>query len=209
MKMIIKNRYGLKIAVLVEKAKIAKGLAFILHGLGGFKEQPHIEIFAQAFKDAGYTVLRYDATNSIGESGGQMEDATTTSYLHDLEDIIAWASQQAWYIEPFVLAGHSLGSLSSLLYAEKNPKKVKAIAPISSVISGELLIDAYNKDKGLVYMKKWEKTGRDIRKSESDPNNWYFLFLSLINCCFFLFYIPNKNCFGYFLQIFNTIYIRF
>ena len=28
-----------------------------MHGLSGFKEQPHIEAFAQAFKDKGFTVV--------------------------------------------------------------------------------------------------------------------------------------------------------
>lgn len=38
----IKNRKGQKIAVVVEKLEEQKGLAFVMHGLGGFKEQPHI-----------------------------------------------------------------------------------------------------------------------------------------------------------------------
>ena len=165
----IKNRHGLKIVTLLEKADQPKGLAIILHGLGGFKEQKHIETFAQAFKKAGYTVLRYDATNSFGESEGAYEDATVTSYYQDLEDVIKWAKEQDWYIEPFVLVGHSLGGICSILYAQKYSNQVKALAPISTVVSGTLRIEAHEKFLGKEHLENWRKTGWYESKSISKP----------------------------------------
>ncbi|MFA5925627.1 MAG: alpha/beta hydrolase [Parcubacteria group bacterium] len=135
-----------------------------MHGLGGFKEQPHIETFAQAFKEKHYTVIRFDTTNTFGESDGDYQDATTTNYYEDLEDVIKWAKAQVWYKEPFVLAGHSLGGICSALYAEKYPKKVKALAPISTVVSGELTLKTDRED-----VKNWEKTGWRISQSKSKP----------------------------------------
>jgi len=44
-KLFIKNRKGKDIAVVVEEDSQAKCLAFVMHGLGGFKEQPHIQTF--------------------------------------------------------------------------------------------------------------------------------------------------------------------
>ncbi|OGG87621.1 hypothetical protein A3B87_00700 [Candidatus Kuenenbacteria bacterium RIFCSPHIGHO2_02_FULL_39_13] len=44
-KVFIKNRKGQKISALIDESKNQKGLVFILHGLGGFKEQPHIQTF--------------------------------------------------------------------------------------------------------------------------------------------------------------------
>lgn len=38
MKTFIKNRNDKKIAVVVEENSNSKGLAFVMHGLGGFKE---------------------------------------------------------------------------------------------------------------------------------------------------------------------------
>lgn len=174
-KQTIKNRYGLKIVTQLEKADQPIGLAIVLHGLGGFKEQDHIEVFAQAFKDANYTVLRYDATHSFGESDGKYEEATTTGYYQDLEDVINWAKDQDWYMEPFVLAGHSLGGISILLYAEKYPEKVKALAPISSVISGDLMKEVYGDQ-----LESWQKKGYVERPSASKPGtikklNWSFV----------------------------------
>ena len=173
----IKNRHGLKIVTLLEKAESPQGLAIVLHGLGGFKEQDHIETFAQAFKDANYTVLRYDSTRAFGESEGKYEDATTTSYYEDLEEVVNLAKEQDWYIEPLILAGHSLGAMVSVLYAQKKPQEVKAIAPISVVISRKLLLEAFDNPE---YQKKWKKQGYIEEPSISRPGelkklNWSFM----------------------------------
>lgn len=164
-KIIIKNRKGQKIVVLLEKSSVHKGLVFVMHGLGGFKEQKHIQAFADSFKDKGFTVVRFDTTNTFGESDGKYEDATTTNYFEDLEDVIAWAKLQPWYKEPFYLAGHSLGGLSIILYAEKHPNEIKGLAPISTVISGKLSNEAHGRE----YFEDWKKTGWHEEKSESIP----------------------------------------
>jgi len=168
-KFIIKNRNGLKIIAQLEKAEQPKGLAIILHGLGGFKEQAHIEIFAPAFKEKNYTVLRFDATNSFNESEGKFEEATVTSHYQDLEDVIAWTKKQDWYIEPFVLVGHSLGGIAVLLYTLNFIKEVKAIAPISAVVSGKLRLEAHESFLGKEHIKKWQETGWYEYESFSKP----------------------------------------
>jgi len=108
-KSFIKNRKDQNIAVIIEKSENQKGLAFIMHALGATKEQPQIETFSKAFKDNNYTVIRFDTTNSCGESDGNYEDATITNYYEDLEDVIDRAKKQDFYKEPFILCGHSLG----------------------------------------------------------------------------------------------------
>lgn len=164
-KITIKNRKGQKIVVLLEKSQSQRGLVFVMHGLGGFKEQKHIQAFADSFKNKGFTVVRFDTTNTFGESDGKYEDATLTNYFEDLEDVVNWAKTQPWYKEPFYLAGHSLGSISILLYAEKYPNEIKGLAPISTVISGELSNEAHGK----AYVENWKKTGWLEEKSESIP----------------------------------------
>ncbi|MDP2736539.1 MAG: alpha/beta hydrolase [bacterium] len=164
-KLTIKNRKNQSIVVIVEQADKQKGLAFVMHGLGGFKEQPHIEIFAKAFRDNNYTVVRFDTTNSIGESDGKYEDATVTNYYEDLEDVIVWSKNQTWYEEPFCLSGHSLGGFSVAYYAINHGEKVKAIASISPLISGELSIKAHGKKE----IDEWKKTGWKIEESKSRP----------------------------------------
>lgn len=164
-KFFIKNRKAQKIAISVEENPHAKGLAFVMHGLGGFKEQEHIQTFANAFKENDYTVLRFDATNSFGQSKGQYENATIMNYYEDLEDVIEWSEKQDWYQEPFILVGHSLGRICIGLYAEKYAEKVKALAPVSAVVSGKLSVEAHSKE----FIKKWKRTGWRIKPNKSIP----------------------------------------
>jgi AICAR transformylase/IMP cyclohydrolase PurH len=91
-KLFIKNRKKQRIAVIVELNSQQKGLAFVMHGLSGFKEQPHVITVAEAFFERGFTIVRFDTTNTIGESDGKYEDATLTNYYQDLEDVIGWAA---------------------------------------------------------------------------------------------------------------------
>ncbi|HLC52352.1 MAG TPA: alpha/beta hydrolase [Candidatus Nanoarchaeia archaeon] len=174
-KTVIKNRTDSKIVVVVERAIDQNGLAFVMHGLGGFKEQSHIRTFIKAFKEKEFTVISFDTTNTFGESDGNYENATTTNYYEDLEDVIKWASGQKWYKEPFWLCGHSLGGISTALYAKKYPEKVKALAPISTVVSGQLSLETPKTKK---HLENWNKSGWRISKSQSKPGlikklNWH------------------------------------
>lgn len=164
-KLAIKNRHDQKLVVVVEEAVRPKGLAFVMHGLGGSKDEPHIQKIREAFSEAGYTVIAWDAANTFGESEGDYEQATVTNYYEDLEDVIEWAKQQVWYQEPFVLAGHSLGGIGTAWYAEKHREKIKALAPISTVVSGQLSIEAHGKEE----TDEWRTSGIREERSWSNP----------------------------------------
>ena len=163
-KLFIKNRKDQKLAVLLDETEDQTGLVFVMHGLGGFKEQPHLQTIGSAFKEKGFTVVYFDTTNTFGESDGTYEDATTTNYYEDLEDVIKWEAQQSWYQEPFVLAGHSLGGICITLFAEKYPKKVRSLAPISTVVSGKLSMKT---EKHRNNAGEWKRTGWRISKSNT------------------------------------------
>lgn len=167
-KFTIKNRKGLEIVGNILTPENPKGLSFLLHGLGGFKEQIHIEILADILFDNNYIVVNFDATNSIGESDGKYEDATMQNHYEDLVDVINWAKTQIWYKEPFVLAGHSLGGFAVAKYAEEFPNEVKAVFPYAAVFSGQDNLDASNKFQP-EELEEWKKTGWKIRTSNSKP----------------------------------------
>lgn len=161
-----KNRHGKTIIGNLAIAEEQRGIAFVLHGLAGFKEQEHIKVMAQSLHEHGYTVVNFDSTNGLGESYGGLEAVTATSNYEDLEDVIAWAHTQPWYSEPFILAGHSLGSMCVTLYAEQHPEKVKALAPISTAVSGKLLLNSPNMKQ---VRGAWEETRWFISDSKSRP----------------------------------------
>ena len=162
----IKNRKDQRIALIVEQPAQPIGLAFVMHGLGGFKEQPHIKAMAQVLLKNGYTTVRFDTSNSFGESDGQFENATATNYFEDLVDVIAWARNESWYQQPYILVGHSLGGFCTGLYAEKYPEEIKALAPISTVVTGLLTLNTGRYQQAL---PEWKKTGWLISESTSKP----------------------------------------
>ncbi|MBI5038078.1 MAG: UDP-N-acetylmuramoyl-L-alanine--D-glutamate ligase [Candidatus Kerfeldbacteria bacterium] len=165
-KKIIRNRHGLRLVTLIQINPRARGLVFVMHGLGGFKEQKHIELVAKTFYERNFTVVRFDTTNSVGESGGAYENATVTNYYQDLEDVIKWARTQPWFQQPFWLTGHSLGGICSILYAQRYPEQVASLIPISPVVSGKLSISRVEKKREYV---QWERTGWLIKYSKSKP----------------------------------------
>lgn len=162
----IANRKGQRLAVCIEIPEVQRGLAFVQHGLGGFKEQKHIRVFVEAFLHAGFAVVSFDTTNSIGESDGDMSQVTVKGSYEDLEAVIAWAAKQQWYREPFALAGHSLGGMCASLYAEQHPEKISALAPISTLVSGRLMFERPHFKK---IQKAWEETKWYITESASKP----------------------------------------
>lgn len=162
-KTFIKNRKNQNIAVIIEESENQKGLAFVMHGLSGHKHESQIETFAKALRDNQYTVIRFDTTNTFWESDGDYEDATVTNYYEDLEDVINWAKTANFYQEPFVLCGHSLWGICVIVYAENFPEKIKALAPISTVISGKLSLET-NPEK----TKERKESGRRIETR----SNW-------------------------------------
>jgi pimeloyl-ACP methyl ester carboxylesterase len=165
MKTFIKNRESKKICVVVEESNHRGKLAFVMHGLGGNKEQPHIRAMAEAFLESGYTVVKFDTTNTFGESDGEYENATITNYYADLEDVIQWSEMQSWYSEPFVLCGHSLGAICSANFAELHPERVLALAPISTVVSGKLSFETHEIFPGLENLEEWKRDGIRVTKS--------------------------------------------
>lgn len=162
----LKNRKGLTIVARVSIKESAQDIAFIQHGFSGFKEQDHIMALEQTFLNNNINVVNFDSTHAFGESDGDLEHATLSNHIQDLEDVIDWAKNQDWYQEPFYLAGHSLGGGSILHYTQQNLEKVKALAPLSAVVSGKSLKQKYTKEQ----LNSIEKQGYFIKKSSTRPD---------------------------------------
>ncbi len=184
-KIFIKNRNNLNVRVCIDvpaldEKSFQKGLAFIMPGLGSQHKKPEFRALAEILTRNGYVAISFDPTHSFGESDGDYADATFTNYYEDLEDVIEWASKNVnefglnatntvdiiisqkidanptiKYIEPFILIGHSLGAMSVAYYTERFPEKVKALAPISTTVSGKLSIDT----RPVEEIEKWKSLG--------------------------------------------------
>lgn len=151
----IKNRHGLKLVIKVEAPDEPKDLVFIAHGQGGSMAQVHIQAFGRAFLESRYRVVYFDATHSLGESGGELIDVTYDGYIEDLEDVINWARGQQWFQQPFALCGQSMGAQSTAWYAEHHPEEVKLLAPIAPTVNYKLWSGTLDPE----FKRQWQERG--------------------------------------------------
>lgn len=167
-KFFIKNRDGAKISVLLEKSDKQVGLVFVIHGLGGSKEQKHIKTLAKAFREKNLTVVSFDTRHSLGASDGDYSDANPTNTCQDLEDLINWAKTEEWYSEPFILAGYSMGGGAALWYTTKYTDKVLGLALLSTVIGGHQVLARYSPED----VRQWDESGIQVRPGSGRELNW-------------------------------------
>jgi len=161
----IQNRHGLKLVIQVDTPENPKNLVFIEPGQSGTIDQKHIKAFAEAFLENNYTVVRFDPTDSVGESGGALIDVTYTNYLEDLEDVINWARTRDWFKQPFALCGHSMGAQMVAWYAEHHPDEVLLVAPMAPVVNYDLYMTTLDpKEK-----RQWQEKGYQESRSKSRP----------------------------------------
>jgi pimeloyl-ACP methyl ester carboxylesterase len=108
------NRFGMQIAVYVTEPKgTVIGTAVMVHGLSSSSNRPIFTQTTPTFTEAGYRVVRYDATHSLGASAGDPGLCTMTSILHDMEDVLVWITNGK--LQPagkLILMGHSLGAMA-------------------------------------------------------------------------------------------------
>jgi len=116
-------------------------LAFICHGITGYKEQDVILQTILSLKSQNYTVISFDCRNSRGKSFNNHQCATLTDFCDDLKTVTDWAKNQSFYTNSFILAGHSLGVAAVLDYVTKHPDQIDAIISVSGVFSGQDLLN--------------------------------------------------------------------
>ncbi len=173
----ISNRQKLDLVIEVDEPAQPKGLVFIAHGLKGTRNQPHIQAFKRAFLANDFRVVRFDATHSVGESDGSLEDVTFDSYVHDLEDVIDWARQQKWFTQPFALCGHSMGAQSTGWYGAAHPEEISMLLPMAPVINFEL----YSQTHSSTELAEWQQSGTKQLTSSMYPNKILYVKYALID----------------------------
>lgn len=161
----IKNRRGLKLVIQVDAPDNPENLVFIEPGQSGTIDQKHITAFAEAFLENGFRTVRFDPTNSLGESGGDLINVTYDSYLEDLEDVINWARTQGWFQQPYAVCGHSMGAQAAAWYAEQHPEEILLVAPMAPVINYDLYMTTLDPEE----KKIWQEKGYQEAYSKSQP----------------------------------------
>lgn len=132
----------------------------VAHGFKGFKDQPHIVSCANALCKAGFVALRFDTSNGIGESDGDVFDCDMTGYLDDLRCALDFLETRD-YVDPsrIGLTGHSFGGQAVLITAARD-RRVKVIVPQCATFQS-------GKSRLLVDKDKWKAQGYRLFESSS------------------------------------------
>jgi len=124
---ILTNRHGKRMPATVRLPENVIGAAIVLHGLGGWKDQPVIEAMADTLAEHGYASVTFNASDSALAPDGDFYHSTNTGYLEDLEDAVASLKKESWFTTQFMLAGHSQGGVIAVRYARLNPAHVQKL----------------------------------------------------------------------------------
>jgi pimeloyl-ACP methyl ester carboxylesterase len=166
------NRHGLKMFIKVIEPPEVRGNAYLVHGFRDVHDAGHMRALTAAYVTAGYRVVVWDATHSWGRSEGSSEQATFYHHYEDLEDVMEWSKGQPWYMERFVLAGHSLGGMMAGTYAAAHAENVVSLVLVAPVVSGPAL---RRRIPGVV--RWWWRRRGEVRlpRSRAARASWEFM----------------------------------
>jgi dipeptidyl aminopeptidase/acylaminoacyl peptidase len=133
----------------------------VAHGFKGFKEQPHMDICAKELCKAGFVTLRFDSSNGIGESDGDIFDCDLTGFIDDVKCALDFLTTLSYVDNRRIgLTGHSFGGQAIIITASQD-KRVKAIVPQCAVFLPEFS-HSLNENP-----EEWKREGYKIFKSKS------------------------------------------
>ncbi|MBU0598114.1 alpha/beta hydrolase [Patescibacteria group bacterium] len=151
-KFAIKNRRGLTIRGIMEWKWDKYGpLVILSHGLAVTYKQSQVRLVGDALAEAGYTVFRLTATNSIGESDGSLLNFTVSGYIQDIKTVMRYAFEKTGQ-DYCALMGYSVGAMASYIVAAQD-ERVKAL-----VLQGPLY-DLKAEMSRLIYLPLYKAMG--------------------------------------------------
>lgn len=167
------------LALLAEVSEVPQGIAVLLHSASGVKEAPVLEVIAEHYRERGYTVVRFDAGNGLGDSGGAYNFFAARTMCDDLERVLAWVRGREGHAElPLALAGHSIGGMVAAEYAAEHTDAVRELMLFAPTVSGTLLHEHLKRHDPDGY-ERWQRSGvrptRHPFKALTRELGWTFL----------------------------------
>jgi len=134
----------------------ARGTVLVLHGLAGWREQSTVVTIATALTEAGYVTLTFDGADCLRGPDASFLNATTTGFVEDAEDVIAFMKESSWFQGPFMLAGHSLGALVATRLERLHPGTATKLWLVAPAI-------CWYKDRSGKFLKRIHFLSRQVR----------------------------------------------
>jgi pimeloyl-ACP methyl ester carboxylesterase len=116
---------GRRLATLSMRRRDLEPHALIVLPPGYERRIHHYSVLARAFADNGYEVLRFDLSNHLGLSDGEIAEFTMSSFEQDVRGILGWDR---------VLAGLPVVVVASSLSARAATRAILAGAPVAGCV---------------------------------------------------------------------------
>lgn len=157
----IRNRRGKRLCATVRVPKGGvRGTALVIHGLAGWRNQSTVIGIAEALTASGYQTVTFDGADCLKGPDASFWNATTTGFIEDVEDMVAFVRSASWFRPPFLLGGHSLGAMSAVRYERTHPGTSSELLLVAPAISWR--VD--RKDKFLHRMRFLREQVRHMQK---------------------------------------------
>ncbi len=131
----------------------------LCHGFKGYMALPFISELARLLVGKGYSVFKFDFTNGIGESDGNIRNSSVTHYVNDLEKVVDYVvNLPETNKDKLTVIGTSMGGLVAVVAAAKD-KRIRRLVTHSPALDWKTLFDhpdllEKKKDKYLKFMSK-------------------------------------------------------
>lgn len=133
----ITNSKGSSISALLSTSKKNK-LAIVCSGLGICMRR--MQLPTLYYLANGFDVLRFDPTNSDGESDGKIEDFTLTNVFLDMQDVLDYVRHNLNY-ENIVIFASSMSCRAAIRLGYHRKNHISAIDIISGIINVQRSIE--------------------------------------------------------------------
>ena len=127
-KTVVLNRNKRRLSAILHTPRIKTDkIVIFVHSFKGDKDyQPIMRDCSRKLCSEGYAVIRFDCYGS-GESGGKFEDATISSEIRDLRDVIKFVKRKGY--SEIALVGLSMGSTVAIKACDKSIKTIILWSP--------------------------------------------------------------------------------
>lgn len=160
-KFVIRRQDGKRIVGLIAglESEKQKPALILLHGFTGSKDQKHIAYPARKAAEAGFVTVRFDGTDGLGESDGDVFDCDTGDYLEDLNIVYNYVKRLKFIDSNRIhLFGTSWGGMIAYHFKNKNE--------LESIILHEPTF-RWQTENAKKNLPKWKENGYYLKYSRS------------------------------------------
>lgn len=146
------------------------------HGLLDTMNTSYIKTLSEKFLKKGFAVARFDYTNSLGSSTGEIANITISQWMRDLKLIVEYVKRRPYCDDKrIILVGHCYGAMTVLLTeSEEKISKATILISIPAKFTSTRITRLEPREMMKVRLKRYFHIAADGKRSELRINYSFF-----------------------------------